>query len=159
MQSNARSIFKQNRLLSNQPLRFTASQDATFIQRWEGLKQQALMGGGQARIDKHHANHRLTARERIELLFDKGSFVEFDMLKSHRCVEFGMEKQQIPGDGCVTGQGTINGKVVFAYSQDFTAMGGSLSETNAEKICKVMDKAALVGAPMIGMNDSGGARI
>ena len=117
------------------------------------------MGGGKARTDKQHASHRLTARERIELLFDKGSFTEYDQLVTHRCTDFGMETQKIYGDGVVTGQGTINGKTVFAFSQDFTVYGGSLSETYAEKICKIMDMAALVGAPCIGMNDSGGARI
>lgn len=117
------------------------------------------MGGGKARTDKQHASHKLTARERIELLFDKGSFTEYDQLVTHRCTDFGMETQKIYGDGVVTGQGTINGKTVFAFSQDFTVYGGSLSETYAEKICKIMDMAALVGAPCIGMNDSGGARI
>ena len=117
------------------------------------------MGGGQARIDKQHAGNKLTARERIELLFDKGSFVEYDQLVTHRCKDFGMEGQKIYGDGVVTGQGLVNGRVVFAFSQDFTVFGGSLSETYAEKICKIMDKAALVGAPCIGLNDSGGARI
>ena len=117
------------------------------------------MGGGKARTDKQHASHKLTARERIELLFDKGSFTEYDQLVTHRCTDFGMETQKIYGDGVVTGQGTINGKTVFAFSQDFTVYGGSLSETYAEKICKIMDMAALVGAPCIGINDSGGARI
>lgn len=101
----------------------------------------------------------MTARERIELLFDRGTFVEYDQLVTHRCNDFGMNKQKIYGDGVVTGQGMINGKVAFAFSQDFTVFGGSLSETFAEKICKIMDKAQLVGAPCIGMNDSGGARI
>lgn len=117
------------------------------------------MGGGQARIDKHHSQNKLTARERIELLFDQGTFVEYDQLVTHRCTEFGMEKQKFYGDGVVTGQGLVNGKVVFAFSQDFTVFGGSLSETFAEKICKIMDKASLVGAPCVGLNDSGGARI
>jgi propionyl-CoA carboxylase beta chain len=129
------------------------------MQRWETIKEQAVMGGGQARIDKHHMQNKLTARERIELLFDEGSFVEYDKLVTHRCTDFGMEDQKFYGDGVVTGQGLVNGKVVFAFSQDFTVFGGSLSETFAEKICKIMDKAALVGAPLIGLNDSGGARI
>ena len=117
------------------------------------------MGGGQARINKQHSQNKLTARERIELLFDEGTFVEYDQLVTHRCTEFGMDKQKFYGDGVVTGQGLVNGKVVFAFSQDFTVFGGSLSETFAEKICKIMDKAALVGAPCVGLNDSGGARI
>ena len=132
----------------------------TFQQRWQQINKDLLLGGGQARIDRQHANHKLTARERIELLFDKGSFVEYDRYVTHRCTDFGMDKQEaIHGDGVVTGQGKIHGKTVFAYSQDFTVFGGSLSETFAEKICKVMDKATLAGAPVIGLNDSGGARI
>lgn len=111
------------------------------MQRWENIREQAQLGGGQARIDKQHMQNKLTARERIELLFDEGTFVEYDQLVTHRCHDFGMEKQKIHGDGVVTGQGLINGKVVFAFSQDFTVFGGSLSETFAEKICKIMDKA------------------
>jgi hypothetical protein len=102
---------------------------------------------------------KLTARERIELLLDPDSFEEWDMFVEHRCTDFGMENQQMPGDGVVTGYGTINGRLVFVFSQDFTVFGGSLSETHAEKICKVMDQAMKVGAPVIGLNDSGGARI
>lgn len=101
----------------------------------------------------------MTARERLELLFDPGSFVEYDRYVTHRCKDFGMDSQKFYGDGVVTGQGTVNGRTVFAFSQDFTVFGGSLSESYAEKICKIMDKAALVGAPCIGLNDSGGARI
>ena len=118
-----------------------------------------MLGGGQDRIDKQHSGKKLTARERIELLFDKGTFVEYDRYVTHRCKEFGMDKQIIYGDGVVTGQGKIHGKTVFAFSQDFTVFGGSLSETYAEKICKIMDKAVITGAPLIGLNDSGGARI
>lgn len=101
----------------------------------------------------------MTARERINLLFDQGSFVEYDKFVVHRCRDFGMEKEHIYGDGVVTGHGLINGRIAYAFSQDFTVFGGSLSETFAEKICKVMDKAVLTGAPVIGLNDSGGARI
>ena len=118
-----------------------------------------MLGGGQDRIDKQHSGKKLTARERIELLFDKGTFVEYDRYVTHRCKEFGMDKQIFYGDGVVTGQGKIHGKTVFAFSQDFTVFGGSLSETYAEKICKIMDKAVITGAPLIGLNDSGGARI
>lgn len=134
---------------------------AAFRERLEEETQKALKGGGRARIDKQHAKGSLTARERIEILFDEGSFHELDQLKSHRCVEFGMnaESKQFPGDGIVTGHGLINGRLVYAFSQDFTVMGGSLSETHAEKMVKVMDMALRVGAPVIGLNDSGGARI
>ncbi|MGW8193517.1 MAG: acyl-CoA carboxylase subunit beta [Desulforhopalus sp.] len=123
------------------------------------LREEARLGGGQARIDKQHAKGALTARERIDLLLDKGSFEEFDMFKAHRCTDFGMEKQVYPGDGVVTGHGTVNGRTVYVYAQDFTVLGGSLSETMSEKICKVMDLAMKNGAPVIGLGDSGGARI
>ena len=129
------------------------------MQRWGKINEEALLGGGAKRIEKQHAQHKLTARERIELLFDTGSFVEYDKLVTHRCHDFGMEKEKIYGDGVVTGHGLINGRFTYAFSQDFTVFGGSLSETFAEKICKIMDKAVLTGAPCIGMNDSGGARI
>ena len=119
----------------------------------------ALVGGGQARIEAQHKKGKLTARERLSLLLDEGSFREYDMLKTHRCTDFGMERQKPAGDGVVTGHGTIHGRTVFVFSQDFTVFGGSLSEAHAEKICKIMDKAMLVGAPVIGLNDSGGARI
>ena len=124
-------------------------------------REASLMGGGQERIDKLHARGSLTCRERLELLFDPGSFQELDQLKAHRCNEFGMgdEKNHIPGDGIVTGHGMINGRVVYAFSQDFTVFGGSLSETHAEKMMKVMTMAMRVRAPVIGLNDSGGARI
>lgn len=132
-----------------------------FQQRLDAAKAISYEGGGQARIDKQHAGGKLTARERIELLLDKDSFSEYDQLKTQRCVDFGMtgENKSFPGDGVVTGHGMINGRPVFVFSQDFTVFGGSLSETHAEKICKIMDKAMLVGAPVIGLNDSGGARI
>ncbi|KAK8789929.1 hypothetical protein WA158_006709 [Blastocystis sp. Blastoise] len=130
-----------------------------FVDRLAETRQQAVLGGGQKRIDSQHARGKLTARERLELLLDQGSFREYDQLKAHRCTNFGMEKQHYPGDGVVTGHGTINGRLVFVYAQDFTVLGGSLSLTHAEKICKIMDKAMDVGAPVIGLNDSGGARI
>ena len=117
------------------------------------------MGGGEKRIAAHHAKKKLTARERVEYLLDEGSFEEIGMLVTHRTTDFGMEKEIIYGDGVVTGYGTINGRLVYVFAQDFTVFGGSLSETHAEKICKVMDMAIKNGAPMIGLNDSGGARI
>ncbi len=123
------------------------------------LRAKACMGGGQERIDKQHAMGRMTARDRINLLLDPGSFEEFDMFKTHRCKDFGMEETVFLGDGVVTGHGTIDGRVVYVFAQDFTVLGGSLSETFAEKICKIMDLAMKNGAPVIGLNDSGGARI
>ncbi len=125
----------------------------------ETLRAEARLGGGQARIDKQHAKGVMTARERIDLLLDKGSFEEFDMFKTHRCTDFGMENKVFPGDGVVTGHGTVNGRIIYVYAHDFTVLGGSLSETLAEKICKVMDLAMKNGAPVVGLNDSGGARI
>lgn len=122
-------------------------------------RQKASEGGGPERIENHHAKGRLTARERLELLLDPGSFEEFDMFKKHRCQHFNMQDKQFLGDGVVTGYGTVDGRLVFVFSQDFTIFGGSLSETFAEKICKVMDMALQNGAPVIGLNDSGGARI
>lgn len=122
-------------------------------------KELAFLGGGLDRIEKQHEKGKLTARERIELLLDNGSFEEIGMLKEHRSFDFGMEKQQFPGDGVVTGYGTIHGRLVYVFAQDFTVFGGALSETHAEKICKIMDLAMECGAPVIGLNDSGGARI
>src|SRR6056300_1605919 len=130
-----------------------------IIEQLEKKRKAAALGGGQERIDKQHARGKLTARERIELLLDGGSFEEWDTFVEHRCTDFGMADKKVPGDGVVTGYGTINGRVVFVFSQDFTVFGGSLSEAHAEKICKVMDHAMKVGAPVIGLNDSGGARI
>jgi propionyl-CoA carboxylase beta chain len=130
-----------------------------IIRQLEEKRAAAKLGGGQARIDAQHAKGKLTARERIELLLDEGSFEEWDMFVEHRCTDFGMADQRVPGDGVVTGYGTINGRLVFVFSQDFTVFGGSLSEAHAEKICKLMDQAMKVGAPIIGLNDSGGARI
>ncbi|MGC1473282.1 MAG: acyl-CoA carboxylase subunit beta [Psychroserpens sp.] len=121
--------------------------------------QQAYLGGGQTRIDKQHQKKKLTARERVIYLMDEGSFEEIGALVTHRTKDFGMEKQKFYGDGVVTGYGTINGRLVYVFAQDFTVFGGSLSETHAEKICKIMDLAVKVGAPILGLNDSGGARI
>ena len=123
------------------------------------LRVEAKLGGGEKRIEAQHAKGKFTARERIAMLLDEGSFEEYDMFVKHRCDNFGMEKTKFMGDGVVTGQGTIDGRVVYVYAQDFTVFGGSLSETYALKICKVMDMAMKVGAPIIGINDSGGARI
>ncbi len=127
----------------------------------ELIEKRALarLGGGEKRIESQHAKGKFTARERIEMLLDEGSFEEFDMFVTHRCTNFGLEKTKFLGDGVVTGHGTIDGRVVYVFSQDFTVFGGSLSETFAQKICKVMDMAMKVGAPVIGINDSGGARI
>ncbi len=122
-------------------------------------REDAKLGGGEKRIEKQHAKGKLTARERIDLLLDDGSFEEFDMFVTHRCKDFGLEKHKYPSDGVVTGYGTIDNRLVYVFSQDFTVFGGSLSETFAKKICKVMDMAAKNGAPIIGLNDSGGARI
>ncbi len=122
-------------------------------------RETARLGGGEKRISAQHAKGKLTARERVELLLDEGSFEEFDMFVSHRCTEFGMQDQRPSGDGVVTGWGTVTGRMVYVFSQDFTVFGGSLSETHAQKICKIMDMAMQNGAPVIGINDSGGARI
>ncbi|MEM8555621.1 MAG: acyl-CoA carboxylase subunit beta [Pseudomonadota bacterium] len=125
----------------------------------ESRRDEAHLGGGQRRIDTQHAKGKLTARERIELLLDDGSFEEYDTYVTHRCTDFGMADQTIPGDGVVTGWGTVNGRLIYVFSQDFTVFGGSLSETHAQKICKIMDMAVQNGAPVVGLNDSGGARI
>lgn len=129
------------------------------LRRLQELNAQALAAGGQARVKRQHAAGKLTARERIELLLDEGTFVELDRFVTHRCTDFGMEQQKIPGDGVVTGYGQVDGRTVYVFAQDFTVFGGSLSETYAKKICKVMDLAVRCGAPVIGLNDSGGARI
>ncbi|RWX81107.1 acyl-CoA carboxylase subunit beta [Neorhizobium lilium] len=125
----------------------------------EERRAEARLGGGERRIAAQHAKGKLTARERLDVLLDAGSFEEYDMYVTHRCTDFGMESQKIAGDGVVTGWGTINGRQVYVFSQDFTVFGGSLSETHAQKICKIMDMAVRNGAPVIGLNDSGGARI
>ena len=130
-----------------------------ILDQLEKKRELARLGGGQKRIDAQHKKGKLTARERIELLLDDGTFEEWDMFVEHRCTDFGMQDNKVPGDGVVTGYGMINGRLVFVFSQDFTVFGGALSETHAEKICKVMDQAMKVGAPVIGLNDSGGARI
>ena len=130
-----------------------------ILDELEHRREQARMGGGQKRIDAQHAKGKLTARERIELLLDEGSFEEYDMFVTHRCTDFGMADTKMAGDGVVTGWGTINGRMTYVFSQDFTVFGGSLSETHAQKICKIMEMAMKNGAPVIGINDSGGARI
>jgi len=129
------------------------------IKKLVDMRAESRLGGGVKRIEAQHAKGKLTAHERINLLLDKGSFAELDMFVTHRQTDFGLDKEQYFGDGVVTGYGTIDGRLVYVYSQDFTVLGGSLSETNAKKICKVMDMAMKAGAPMIGLNDSGGARI
>ncbi|KAJ3356117.1 hypothetical protein GGF32_001698 [Allomyces javanicus] len=135
------------------------SVEQTLVERIEAKRAESRLGGGEKRIAAQHAKGRLTARERIDLLLDEGSFREYDAFVEHTCADFGMENNKITGDGVVTGHGTINGRRMFVFSQDFTAFGGSLSKAHAQKICKIMDKAMLVGAPVIGLNDSGGARI
>lgn len=129
------------------------------IDELKKLIEEAKAGGGQKRIDDQHKKGKLTARERLEILLDEGSFVELDMLVKHRSHDFNLENQRFAGDGVVTGYGKIDGRQVFVFSQDFTVFGGSLSEAHAEKICKVLDMAMKMGAPIIGLNDSGGARI
>ncbi|XP_058513264.1 propionyl-CoA carboxylase beta chain, mitochondrial isoform X2 [Ochotona princeps] len=137
------------------------SQPASVNERIENKRRAALLGGGQRRVDAQHKRGKLTARERIRLLLDPGSFLESDMFVEHRCADFGMaaDKNKFPGDSVVTGRGRINGRLVYVFSQDFTVFGGSLSGAHAQKICKIMDQAIAVGAPVIGLNDSGGARI
>jgi propionyl-CoA carboxylase beta chain len=163
---NVRYFTAPTPVVSQKTVSAAIQQDPIFIksqfrQRLEQERSKALMGGGVKRVEKQHSKGSLSARERLELLFDANSFVEVDQLKLHRCGEFGMShpSKLFPGDGIVTGHGTINGRTVFAFSQDFTVLGGSLGEAHAEKICKVMDMAAKVGVPFIGLNDSGGARI
>ncbi len=129
------------------------------LARLDEMNQKALLGGGPERIKKQHEAGKLTARERIDLFLDPGSFVELGRLVTHRCTDFGMESQKVLGDGVVTGYGLVDGRKVFVFAQDFTVFGGSLSGAYAQKICKVMDMAVKVGAPVIGLNDSGGARI
>src|SRR5262252_8632364 len=123
------------------------------------LERRAELGGGEDRLRRQRESGRLTARERITLLFDPGTFEEIDKFVTHRCLDFGMADQVVPGDGVIAGHGRIDGRVVFAFAQDFTVFGGSLSETNAAKIVKIMDLAMKLGAPIVGLNDSGGARI
>ncbi|MBP7308504.1 MAG: methylmalonyl-CoA carboxyltransferase, partial [Polaromonas sp.] len=130
-----------------------------ILKQLEAKRELARLGGGEKRIAAQHSKGKLTARERLDVLLDEGTFEEWDMFVEHRCTDFGMADNKIPGDGVVTGYGMINGRLVFVFSQDFTVFGGALSEAHAEKICKVMDQAMKVGAPVIGLNDSGGARI
>src|SRR2546425_842698 len=130
-----------------------------MLEKLERRRAAARQGGGQRRVEAEHAKGKLTARERVDALLDPGSFEEYDMFVEHRSIDFGMETQKIPGDGVVTGHGTINGRLVYVFSQDFTVFGGALSGMHAAKICKVMDIAMKVGAPVLGLNDSGGARI
>src|SRR5580698_4673285 len=129
-----------------------------ILKRLEEQRVAARIGGGKRRIDTQHAKGKLTARERLEILLDPDSFEEWDMFVEHRAQDFGIGEQKVPGDGVVTGHGTIDGRLVFVFSQDFTVFGGSLGEAHAAKICKIMDRAMNVGAPVIGLNDSGGAR-
>ena len=130
-----------------------------IIEQLDSRRAQARLGGGQKRIDSLHGKGKLTARERIQVLFDDDSFEEWDMFVEHRCNDFGMDETRIPGDGVVTGYGRVNGRAVFVFAQDFAVFGGSLSEAHAEKICKIFETAMKVGAPVVGINDSGGARI
>ncbi|MCD6020226.1 MAG: methylmalonyl-CoA carboxyltransferase [Bacteroidetes bacterium] len=143
-------------VLDIKPIDTTMNSKITLL---EQKQAEALLGGGQKRIDAQHKKGKLTARERLHFLLDEGSFEEIGMMVTHRSKDFGLEKEQYLGDGVVTGYGTIHGRLVYVFSQDFTVFGGSLSETHAEKICKVMDLAMKNGAPFIGLNDSGGARI
>ncbi|XP_018415691.1 PREDICTED: propionyl-CoA carboxylase beta chain, mitochondrial isoform X2 [Nanorana parkeri] len=143
------------------PGRLYSASHLSVPERIERKRSEALLGGGEQRIQAQHKRGKLTARERIGLLLDPGSFAEYDMFVEHRCADFGMQedKNKYPGDSVVTGQGRINGRLVYVFSQDFTVFGGSLSGAHAQKICKIMDQAVMVGAPVIGLNDSGGARI
>ena len=144
----------------HRPVRYAAavsSQDP--IRRLEDMEAKAALAGGKARIAKQHEAGKLTARERVAALLDDGSFVELDKFVTHRCADFGMQEQKILGDGVVTGHGTVDGRQVCVFAQDFTVFGGSLSGAYAQKICKVMDLATRIGCPVIGLNDSGGARI
>ncbi|KAI9357330.1 carboxyl transferase [Zopfochytrium polystomum] len=146
------AILSSSRCLATAATIAATSKEASLISRIQTKRAEALLGGGQKRIDAQHA-------KRVDLLLDTGSFREYDAFVEHQCVDFDMDKQKITGDGVVTGYGTINGRLVYIFSQDFTAFGGSLSKMHAQKICKIMDQALLVGAPVIGLNDSGGARI
>ncbi|MCE3232509.1 MAG: accD5 [Rickettsiaceae bacterium] len=130
-----------------------------IVEQLEKKRKNARLGGGQKRLDSQHDSGKLSARERLEVLLDPDSFEEYGMFVEHRCNDFGLNKNKVPGDGVITGSGTINGRLVFVYSQDFTVLGGSLGEAHAEKICRIQDMAMKVGAPVIGINDSGGARI
>ncbi|CAG8643996.1 7579_t:CDS:2, partial [Funneliformis caledonium] len=150
-----------NPVVSTQPRRYASgiTKEEKILARVEEMRAQAQLGGGLKRIKAQHDKGKLTARERVELLLDPGSLMEYDTFVEHQCTDFGMDKNKIIGDGVITGHGTINGRRIFVFSQDFTTFGGSLSKMHALKICKIMDKAMLVGAPVVGLNDSGGARI
>ena len=137
----------------------THSREGSLLASLAAKKLESTLGGGLKRTETQHKKGKLTARERISLLLDLGSFTEYDALVTHNCTDFNMQDNIIVGDGVVTGYGKINGRLCYVYSQDFTAFGGSLSKMHAQKICKIMDQALLVGAPIIGLNDSGGARI
>ncbi|KAL4219900.1 hypothetical protein ACF0H5_020312 [Mactra antiquata] len=162
---NQRNIFlNSQRLILNsvRPCSVVAgsTQHALSVKnRIDKTREASLLGGGAKRIAKQHQKGKLTARERVHLMLDPGSFIEYDAFLEHNCSDFGMEDEKYPGDSVVTGRGTINGRTCFVFSQDFTVFGGSLSGAHAKKICKIMDQAMLVGAPVIGLNDSGGARI
>ena len=151
-----------SRLILKRAARFQSTSytiTTPFSEKLPGLVDSAMSGGGEKRVTSQHQRGKLTARERLSVLLDENSFVEYDRFVTHRCQDFGMDKEKYYGDGVVTGQGTINGRPLFVFSQDFTVFGGSLSETHAQKICKIMDKAMVSGVPVIGLNDSGGARI
>lgn len=157
-------LYKSGNLLarcmkSSVSLRFASTSLNAVNEKIQKKKESALLGGGEKKILSQHKKGKLTARERLDLLLDKGSFTEYDMYVEHDCAEFGMENQKFTGDSVVTGHGKINGRPVFVFSQDFTVFGGSLSMAHANKICKIMDKAMMLGCPVIGLNDSGGARI
>ncbi|GET01398.1 propionyl-CoA carboxylase beta chain, mitochondrial [Rhizophagus clarus] len=156
---NAKQLIKP--IVSIQTRKYASgrTKEEETLARIEIMRAKAQLGGGLKRIETQHQKGKLTARERIELLLDPGSFNEYDTFVEHQCTDFGMDKNKVIGDGVVTGHGTINGRRIFTFSQDFTAFGGSLSKMHAQKICKIMDKAMLVGAPVVGLNDSGGARI
>src|SRR5262245_19220281 len=155
-QSDCRPSRSMERCARKRPKCMAVKENLTEL---DSRNQEARMGGGEERLARRQAEGKLTARQRIDLLLDPGSFVEFDRLKTHRCNDFGMPERKIPGDGVVTGHGTIDGRLVFVFSQDFTVFGGSLSGAFAEKVVKIMDLAMKTGAPLIGLNDSGGARI
>uniref|UniRef100_A0AC34FST0 CoA carboxyltransferase N-terminal domain-containing protein n=1 Tax=Panagrolaimus sp. ES5 TaxID=591445 RepID=A0AC34FST0_9BILA len=161
MSSLIRGSTAAMKLWQLQQSRFTSSiaHTVNVQHRIEDSRSRALLGGGQKRIDAQHNRGKLTARERISLLLDPGTFKEYDMFMEHTCTEFGMEKEKYSGDSVVTGHGQIAGRTVFVFSQDFTVFGGSLSSVHAKKVVKIMNQAMLVGAPVIGLNDSGGARI
>src|SRR5215216_1686826 len=165
--SRLRVVYKMARIVHNSPPSASQTMKPEPVEDTQGskldrllkLKSRAQEGGGPARVERQHEAGKWTARERLEFFLDEGTFEEFDQLVVHRSRDFGLDKQLFPGDGVITGHGLVDGRRVFVFAQDFTVFGGSLSETHAEKICKVMDMAMRVGAPVVGLNDSGGARI